>query len=153
MKADDGRVVSNFITSALRGELLTIYGDGSQTRSFCYVDDLVRLIIACMDSDKRHESPINAGNPEEYTMMELATLVMELVDRDCSVVHHALPVDDPKKRRPDISNAKKVLNWEPTVCVREGLFRTKNYFQKTTNKSIQAQNFTAAKTELEVAHA
>ncbi len=153
MKADDGRVVSNFITSALRGEPLTIYGDGTQTRSFCYVDDLVRLIMACMDCDVRHESPINAGNPEEYTMMELATLVMDLVDRDCSVVHLALPVDDPKKRRPDISNAKKILNWEPRVGVREGLFRTKNYFQQATEKPIQTQSFKSAKVELEVAHA
>ncbi|MFD2205740.1 UDP-glucuronic acid decarboxylase family protein [Kiloniella antarctica] len=133
MKADDGRVVSNFITSALKGQPLTIYGDGKQTRSFCYVDDLVRLILACMDRDTRNDTPINAGNPEEYTMIELAELVMELVEGDSSLIHHPLPVDDPRKRKPDISVAKDVLNWEPEICVRDGLSRTKDYFVKTTD--------------------
>ena len=151
MKADDGRVVSNFITSALNGQPLTIYGDGKQTRSFCYVDDLVRLILACMDRDTRNETPINAGNPEEYTMIELAELVMELVEGESSLIHHPLPVDDPRKRKPDISVAKRVLNWEPEICVRDGLSRTKKYFEQTTDdNSFQPLGWDR---ELEVAHA
>ncbi|WP_020591764.1 UDP-glucuronic acid decarboxylase family protein [Kiloniella laminariae] len=129
MQASDGRVVSNFIVSALKGMPLTIYGDGQQTRSFCYVDDLVRLIIACMDNKTRHETPINAGNPEEYTMLELAELVCELVGGASALTHLALPEDDPKRRKPDIEQARTVLDWKPEVSVREGLTRTRDYFR------------------------
>ncbi|MCZ4279517.1 SDR family oxidoreductase [Kiloniella laminariae] len=129
MQVGDGRVVSNFIVSALKDMPLTIYGDGQQTRSFCYVDDLVRLIIACMDNENRHGAPINAGNPEEYTMLELADLVRELVGGNSSLTHLALPEDDPKKRKPDIEQARVVLDWEPEVSVRDGLARTRDYFR------------------------
>jgi UDP-glucuronate decarboxylase len=130
MAADDGRVVSNFIVQALRGEPLTIYGDGSQTRSFCYVDDLVGGLIALMENTAGEVGPVNLGNPGEFTMLELAEKVLELTGSSSSIEHLPLPQDDPKQRQPDISRAKKSLGWEPTVPLREGLVKTIEYFSK-----------------------
>ena len=122
MRPDDGRVVSNFIVQALRNLPLTVYGDGTQTRSFCFVDDEVRGFLALLDSDVR--GPVNIGNPDEFTMLELADLVVELTGSTGGVVHEPLPSDDPRQRRPDITRARALLGWEPHVALREGLERT-----------------------------
>jgi dTDP-glucose 4,6-dehydratase len=127
MRAEDGRVVSNFLVQALQGKPLTIYGDGMQTRSFCYVDDEVRGFIALLDSDE--VGPINIGNPGEFTMLELAQLVLEVTGSSSEVIHEPLPVDDPKQRRPDITLAREKLGWEPQVALREGLEKTAAYFR------------------------
>jgi dTDP-glucose 4,6-dehydratase len=134
MRADDGRVVTNFISQALRGDNLTIYGTGEQTRSFCYVDDEVAGIIALLDST--HRGPMNIGNPGEFTMNELARLVLELTGSSSKVTYHELPGDDPTERKPDISLAKRVLGWEPTVALREGLLRTIEWFKVQTTESL-----------------
>lgn len=126
MQPDDGRVVSNFITQALRGEALTIYGDGLQTRSFCYVEDEVRGFLALLDSDET--GPINIGNPGEFTMLELAELVTELTGNAAGIVFEPLPSDDPKQRKPDITLARERLGWEPTIDLRTGLERTIPHF-------------------------
>jgi dTDP-glucose 4,6-dehydratase len=128
MDPGDGRVVSNFIVQALKGEPLTVYGDGSQTRSFCYVDDLIEGIRRLMEVD--YPYPVNLGNPEEYTVLELAQLVKELTGSGSPIVFRPLPEDDPKQRRPDITLAKRLLGWEPRVPVREGLERTVAYFKQ-----------------------
>jgi UDP-glucuronate decarboxylase len=128
MAADDGRVVSNFIVQALRGEPLTIYGDGSQTRSFCYVEDLISGFIALMNNEAGESGPVNLGNPGEFTMLELASLVLDMTASKSKLEHLALPQDDPKQRQPDISLAKSVLGWEPTVALKDGLARTIEYF-------------------------
>jgi dTDP-glucose 4,6-dehydratase len=125
----DGRVVSNFVCQALQGQNLTVYGDGSQTRSFCYVDDEIRGILALLDSSER--GPINIGNPVEFTMLELAELVLELTGSQSQLVYEALPADDPLQRCPDITLARQLLKWEPTVELREGLRHTIEWFQKT----------------------
>ena len=125
----DGRVVSNFVCQALQGQNLTVYGDGSQTRSFCYVDDEIRGILALLDSNER--GPINIGNPIEFTMLELAELVLELTGSQSQLVFEALPADDPLQRCPDITLARELLKWEPTVDLREGLRNTIDWFQKT----------------------
>ena len=125
----DGRVVSNFVCQALQGQNLTVYGDGSQTRSFCYVDDEIRGILALLDSNER--GPINIGNPVEFTMLELAELVLELTGSQSQLVYEALPADDPLQRCPDITLARQLLKWEPTVDLREGLRNTIDWFQKT----------------------
>ncbi len=134
MLANDGRVVSNFIVQALRGDKLTIYGDGSQTRSFCYVSDLVEGFIRLMntEADDIH-MPVNIGNPGEFTMNELADEVAAATGRPIEIEHLPLPQDDPRQRKPDIERAKSVLGWEPTVPLREGLKRTVEYFQQTLN--------------------
>ena len=126
MRPDDGRVVSNLLTQALRDAPLTVYGDGSQTRSFCFVDDLVAGLLALLDSD--HTGPVNLGNPTEFTVAELVDVVAEVLDRPVTVEHRPLPVDDPRQRRPDITLARTVLGWEPTVALRDGLARTARYF-------------------------
>ena len=126
MQPNDGRVVSNFITQALRGESLTIYGDGSQTRSFCYVDDEIRGFLALLDSDQ--SGPINIGNPGEFTMLELADLVNELTGNDAGIVFEPLPSDDPKQRKPDITLAEELLGWTPVIDLRTGLERTIPFF-------------------------
>ncbi|MEA2704608.1 MAG: dTDP-glucose 4,6-dehydratase [Actinomycetota bacterium] len=126
MRPDDGRAVSNFLTQAMAGEPITIYGDGSQTRSFGYVDDEVRGILALLDCD--YAGPVNIGNPDEYTILELATMVLEVTGSTSELVFEPLPVDDPKVRRPDISLARKLLGWEPEVPLREGLTRTAEWF-------------------------
>jgi nucleoside-diphosphate-sugar epimerase len=126
MRPQDGRVVSNFVMQALRGEPITIYGDGSQTRSFCYVDDEVRGFLALLDSDQT--GPINIGNPGEFTIRELADIVVELTGSGSEIVHEPLPVDDPTQRRPDITKARELLGWQPTVDLRDGLARTIEHF-------------------------
>ena len=128
MNADDGRVVSNFIVQALRGEEITIYGDGSQTRSFCYCDDNIEGMIRLMDGD--HLGPINIGNPNEFTMLELAEQIIDLTGSSSKISHFPLPKDDPKQRQPDISLAKAELDWEPKTELREGLTSTIAYFER-----------------------
>jgi len=129
MMADDGRVVSNFIVQALAGAPITIYGDGSQTRSFCYVDDLVEGFIRFMNQDET-VGPMNLGNPREFTMLELADLILKMTGSRSSVQFRPLPQDDPKQRRPDISVARKVLGWAPIVQLEQGLEKTIAYFKK-----------------------
>ncbi|MGD1029707.1 MAG: UDP-glucuronic acid decarboxylase family protein [Opitutaceae bacterium] len=128
MHEADGRVVSNFIVQALRGEDITIYGDGSQTRSFCYVDDLIEGIVGFMDQTKS-VGPMNLGNPGEFTILELAELTLKLVGGRSKLVHKPLPSDDPKQRQPDITLARQLLKWEPKVPLEEGLKRTVAYFR------------------------
>ena len=134
MHPNDGRVVSNFIVQALRGQPITIYGTGLQTRSFCYVDDLIDGFVKLMDSPKEVVGPINLGNPGEFTMLELAELVIELIGSKSALVKMDLPADDPKQRKPDITQAKNVLEWEPTVELRRGLGKTIEYFDKTLSE-------------------
>nr|MDQ2876470.1 SDR family oxidoreductase [Actinomycetota bacterium] len=129
MLPDDGRVVSNFIVQALRGEPLTVFGDGSQTRSFCYVDDLVTGLMALMGSPPEVTGPVNLGNPGEFTMVELAKHVLALTGSDAPVEYRPLPADDPVRRQPDISRARALLGWEPTVDLADGLQRTVEYFR------------------------
>ncbi|MDF2990140.1 MAG: nucleoside-diphosphate-sugar epimerase [Microbacterium sp.] len=129
MHPNDGRVVSNFIVQALRGEAITIYGDGSQTRSFCFVDDLVDGMIRLMNTDHEVTGPINVGNPGEFTMLELANAVLEITGSDSTIEHRPLPQDDPKQRQPNIDLARRDLGWEPTIALRAGLERTIEYFR------------------------
>ncbi|MCA9447266.1 MAG: SDR family oxidoreductase [Candidatus Omnitrophica bacterium] len=128
MRLEDGRVVPAFISQALQKKPLTVFGDGKQTRSFCYVDDLVDGILRLADSD--HSGPVNIGNPNEFTILELAEIISELVGLDLNVVHKELPKDDPKVRQPDISLAKEILGWEPKIQLREGLKKTLDWFSK-----------------------
>jgi UDP-glucuronate decarboxylase len=128
MRSDDGRVVSNVICQALAGEDITIYGDGSQTRSFCFVDDLVRGLMLLMDSDSADGMPVNLGNPTEMTVRELVSLVKEMTGSNSRIVKRPLPVDDPKRRKPIISRAKELLGWQPEVGLREGLEETIRWF-------------------------
>jgi UDP-glucuronate decarboxylase len=128
MDPNDGRVVSNFIMQALRGDSITIYGDGQQTRSFCYVDDLLEGFVRLMNQTET-VGPINIGNPGEFTMLELAEQVLKLTRSKSKIVHKPLPADDPKQRRPDITLARKYLKWEPKVPLAEGLKKTIAYFK------------------------
>ncbi|MBR7156307.1 MAG: SDR family oxidoreductase [Lentisphaeria bacterium] len=130
MHPNDGRVVSNFILQALRGEDITIYGNGEQTRSFCYVSDLIRALMAMMDTPDEVCGPINIGNPGEFTIRQLAELVIELTGSRSKLIFCDLPADDPKQRRPDISKAKALLNWEPAIQLRQGLSETIAYFDE-----------------------
>ena len=130
MLPNDGRVVSNFITQALKNENITIYGDGSQTRSFCFVDDLIEGIYNFMSVEKKITGPINLGNPDEITINDLAKLIIEMTNSKSKIIKLKLPEDDPKKRKPDISLAKKILNWSPKTSLEEGLKKTINYFEK-----------------------
>jgi UDP-glucuronate decarboxylase len=130
MAANDGRVVSNFIVQALQGQDLTIYGDGSQTRSFCYADDLVEGFIRLMNADQQIIGPINMGNPGEFTMLELAEKVLRLTGSSSKLIHLPLPQDDPQQRQPDISKAKTLLGWSLTVPLEQGLERTIAYFKQ-----------------------
>ncbi|MGK2928023.1 MAG: UDP-glucuronic acid decarboxylase family protein [Acidimicrobiales bacterium] len=127
MRPEDGRVVSNFLVQALRGDPITIYGDGSQSRSFCYVSDEIEGFIALLDGDIT--GPCNIGNQDEFTMIELADLVIDVTGSSSEIVHEELPVDDPTQRRPDITLARSALGWEPTVKLRDGLERTADYFR------------------------
>lgn len=139
MHPHDGRVVSNFIVQALSGEditrdpTITIYGDGSQSRSFCYVDDLVEGFIRLMDTERGFSGPVNLGNPNEFTMLELAEQVISITGSKSGIVYQPLPSDDPKQRQPDISLARDKLNWEPKVQLHEGLKSTINYFSDVVN--------------------
>ena len=138
MHPKDGRVVSNFIIQALHGQLLTIYGDGSQSRSFCYVDDLVDGLISLMELPDRPDGPINLGNPNEFTILELATQVINMVGGTSSIEYQDAVSDDPKQRQPNICMAKELLNWEPKVPLLEGLASTVEYFQGIDLKSQRA---------------
>lgn len=129
MHPNDGRVVSNFIVQALKNEDITIYGDGMQTRSFCYVDDLLDGMIRLMNSPKGITGPINIGNPEEFTMLQLAEAVIRLTNSSSKIIHMPLPSDDPMQRKPDITKAQNVLNWNPSVKLEDGLQRTISYFK------------------------
>jgi len=129
MHPDDGRVVSNFIVQALKGESLTIYGDGSQTRSFCYVDDLVAGLIRLMRTEDDCTGPVNLGNPDEFQIKQLAERVLALVGSRSKIIYKELPQDDPQQRRPDITLAKAQLNWQPSIALDEGLRRTVEYFR------------------------
>ncbi|NLK83243.1 MAG: SDR family oxidoreductase [Lentisphaerae bacterium] len=128
MRPDDGRVVSNFIVQALSGKDITIYGNGDQTRSFCYVSDLIDALVKMMNTGAEVTGPINLGNPGEFTILELATLVIELTGSKSKLIFESLPEDDPVKRRPDIAKAKQILNWEPSVQLKGGLMETIKYF-------------------------
>jgi UDP-glucuronate decarboxylase len=128
MHPNDGRVVSNFVVQALRNEDITVYGDGAQTRAFCYVDDLIGGFVRMMNSDDEVTGPINLGNPEEFTIRELAELVIELTGSSSKIVARPLPHDDPRQRRPDIGKAKSVLGWEPKMPLKHGLLSTITYF-------------------------
>ena len=129
MHPNDGRVVSNFIVQALRSEDITLYGDGEQSRSFCYVDDLIDAIVAYMDKDGDLPGPINIGNPSEFTMKQLAQEVIDLTGSKSKLTHRPLPSDDPKQRQPDITKAKALLGWQPGVRLRDGLKKTIEYFE------------------------
>ena len=129
MDKEDGRVVSNFIVQALQGKDLTIYGDGSQSRSFCFVDDLINVFIKIMNTSKSFTGPVNIGNPVEYSINEIAEKVIELTSSRSNLEYHPLPSDDPKQRRPDISLAKKTFGWEPKVQLEDGLRETISYFK------------------------
>ena len=131
MDANDGRVVSNFIVQCLRGEDITVYGDGSQTRSLCYVDDLLEGIVRMMNSEDEFIGPVNLGNPEEYTVKEIAEKVYGIVGGNSKIVYRPLPADDPTQRRPNISLAHDKLGWRPKICANEGLKRTVEYFKRT----------------------
>ncbi|HMS39540.1 MAG TPA: SDR family oxidoreductase [Pyrinomonadaceae bacterium] len=136
MRADDGRVVSNFIVQALRGEDLTIYGDGNQTRSFCYVDDLVEGFIRLMNTEAEDiHLPVNIGNPGEFTMNELAQEVAKTIGKEINIKYLPLPQDDPKQRKPNIERAQKLLNWSPTIPLSEGLKKTVAYFAENIKTS------------------
>ena len=130
MHPADGRVVSNFIMQALKGEPITIYGDGSQTRSFCYVDDLIRGLMALMETGPETTGPINIGNPNEFTVRELAEKVIALIGSSSQIVQEPLPQDDPKQRQPDITKAKEVLGWQPSIELEQGLVKTVDYFRR-----------------------
>jgi UDP-glucuronate decarboxylase len=130
MHPNDGRVVSNFIVQALFGEDITVYGDGRHTRSFCYVDDLVRGMASLMETDDSITGPINCGNPQEFTIVELAEKVIAMTGSRSKIVYRPLPQDDPRQRRPDISSAEELLGWRPTVGLEDGLRRTIEYFDR-----------------------
>ena len=135
MDPNDGRVVSNFIVQALKGEDITIYGDGSQTRSFCYVSDLVDGMIKMMNNDHGFIGPVNLGNPSERTILDFAKLIIEMTNSNSKIVYKPLPGDDPTQRKPDISLAKKELDWEPKIDIRDGLNKTIEYFSKKIQKN------------------
>lgn len=137
MLENDGRVVSNFIAQALQGNPLTIYGDGTQTRSFCYVSDLISGFVKLMNSDYAY--PVNIGNPGEYTIAQLASTIQEMINPESKVIFQPLPSDDPRRRRPDITKAKSLLNWEPTIDLNEGLKSTIEYF-KQRRSEVEAFN-------------
>lgn len=134
MHPNDGRVVSNFVVQALSGRDITLYGDGCQTRSFCYVDDVIEAIVRMMATDRDTTGPINIGNPKEFTIHELAEMVLELTGSKSRLVFQPLPYDDPKQRQPDIRKAKEALEWEPQVALRDGLLKTIDYFDDLLRK-------------------
>ncbi|MCK6256778.1 SDR family oxidoreductase [Fictibacillus sp. KIGAM418] len=131
LRNDDGRVISNFVNQAIKGEEITVYGDGSQSRSFCYVDDTIRAIMLMMKNDAANGEIINIGNPNEITVLNLAKLIKELTNSSSDIVFLPLPKDDPKQRRPNIDKAKKILDWEPKVSLEEGLRRTINVYKSS----------------------
>lgn len=136
MDCADGRVISNFIVQALRGKSITIYGEGHQTRSFCYVDDMIEAMIRMMRTTPEVTGPINLGNPREFSVRQLAELILELTGSKSSLAFRALPSDDPRQRQPDISMADELLGWEPTVQLREGLLKTIEYFERLLSREV-----------------
>jgi UDP-glucuronate decarboxylase len=136
MHPNDGRVVSNFIIQSLKGEPITIYGDGLQTRSFCYVDDLIDAILRFMQTDDEITGPVNIGNPDEFTILELAQKIMALMGSDSDLEFKPLPQDDPVQRSPDISKARELMDWEPCIDLDEGLEKTIFYFENLLKKSV-----------------
>jgi UDP-glucuronate decarboxylase len=134
MHPNDGRVVSNFIVQALKNMDITVYGDGGQTRSFCYVDDLVDGLIRLMESESEIVGPINLGNPSEFTIRQLAEIVVDLTGSASKIIHRPLPQDDPKQRQPDISKAQELLGWQPILPLADGLRRTVAYFDELLTK-------------------
>ena len=144
MHPDDGRVVSTFVVQALRGEPITVFGDGSQTRSFCYVDDLVDGLMRLMDTADDVTGPVNLGNPVEFTMLELAQRVMALTGSRSEIVFRPLPQDDPRQRQPDIARARALLDWEPTVPLADGLERTVAYFREELARAAAREAAVAA---------
>ncbi|MGM4983974.1 MULTISPECIES: UDP-glucuronic acid decarboxylase family protein [Rhizobium] len=130
MRPDDGRVVSNFIVQALKGQDITVYGDGSQTRSFCYVDDLIKGFVRLMGDQSAIHTPVNLGNPVEFTVRELAEQIVTMTGSSSKIVYKTLPIDDPRQRRPDITVAKRELGWEPSVALTDGLKSTVSYFER-----------------------
>ncbi|MDR6955796.1 UDP-glucuronate decarboxylase [Ancylobacter sp. 3268] len=145
MRADDGRVVSNIITQALADDDITIYGSGEQTRSFCYVEDLVRGLIALMTHEKDYRGAVNLGNPNEISVRELAERVVEMIGTRSSIIFRPLPVDDPRRRRPDITVAKEVLNWQPEVPLADGLARTIQHFSSVADAAAKVPLRTASR--------
>ena len=136
MHPNDGRVVSNFIVQALTNQVITVYGDGSQSRSFCYVDDMIEGLIQMMNGPDHFIGPVNIGNPEEYTILELAKKILEITGSKSEIVFEKLPQDDPLQRQPDISLAKELLGWSPKVLLEEGLIRTIDYFNVLKQESL-----------------
>jgi UDP-glucuronate decarboxylase len=137
MHPQDGRVVSNFIIQALRGEPITLYGSGEQTRSFCYVEDLIEGMIRFMDTGEEHVGPLNLGNPGEFTIRELAEAVIRLTGSKSRLIHQPLPADDPRQRQPDITRARQLLDWQPAVQLEEGLTRTIAYFDRLLSTGVR----------------
>ena len=129
MSINDGRVISNFVVQAIQNKPLTIYGNGEQTRSFCYVDDLINGLVKMMDSNDKITGPINLGNPYECQIKYIAKKIIELTKSKSSIVNKSLPKDDPLKRKPDIHKARKLLNWEPVIGLEQGIINTINYFK------------------------
>ena len=148
MQANDGRVVSNFIIQGLRGQPITIYGEGMQTRSFCYADDLIEAVVRAMQTTSDVTGPVNIGNRNEFTVRELAEVIVELTDTKSKLHFEPLPSDDPRQQRPDISKAKLLLGWEPKTEPREGLERTISYFENALLKDglprVRASSFAPA---------
>ncbi len=138
MRQDDGRVISNFIVQALKGSKITVYGQGDQTRSFCYVDDLVRAIITLMKTKKGFTGPLNLGNPDEYSILEIAEKIIGLTNSTSQIIFKPLPEDDPKQRQPDISLAKSTLDWEPKTQLKDGLEKTISYFDQLLSKKVNS---------------
>jgi UDP-glucuronate decarboxylase len=138
MHPNDGRVVSSFIVQALRNKEITVYGDGAQTRSFCYVDDLVDGLIRLMESGDEVVGPVNLGSPSEFTIRQLAEIVIAITGSASKIVHRPLPLDDPRRRKPDISKAQELLGWRPSVPLRDGLARTIAYFDQLLAKDPAA---------------
>ena len=138
MRPDDGRVISNFIVQALKGSKITVYGQGDQTRSFCYVADLVRAIITLMKTKKGFTGPLNLGNPDEYSILEIAEKIIGLTNSTSQIIFKPLPEDDPKQRQPDISLAKSTLDWEPKTQLKDGLEKTISYFDQLLSKKVNS---------------
>ena len=136
MHPHDGRVVSNFIVQALRGETITVYGDGGQTRSCCYVDDLVDGLIKLMNTEESVVGPINLGNPDEFTILQLAELVIEMTGSKSKIARFPLPQDDPRQRQPDIQKAREILDWAPTIALKQGLSKTIDYFEDRQQRGL-----------------
>jgi len=147
MRPNDGRVVSNFIVQSLLGWDLTVYGEGQQTRSFCYVDDLIDGLVRLMASDDSVTGPINIGNPSEFSILQLARMVVNLTSSRSRIVHRPLPENDPRQRQPDISRADEVLSWRPCTPLKEGLVRTIAYFEKLLSDNVIRDSLVAELSE------